>query len=62
MVRKFSASGAPGTSNGNGNVWTQYSATFESGNATRISLGFKLGSMGASLSTEWDTVRITPVP
>lgn len=62
MVRKFSASGALGTSNGNGNVWTQYSFTFQSASATRLSLGFKLGSSGAGLSAEWDTVRIAPVP
>jgi hypothetical protein len=62
MVRKFSASGAPGTSNGNGNTWTQYTVTFQSGSATRLSLGFKLGSSSAGLSAEWDTVRLAPVP
>jgi|GEM_PF-2228741 len=55
MVKKFAGDGA----NGNGNTWTQYSATFNSGSNTQISVGFKLGSSGGAGPTVlWDTLRV----
>jgi hypothetical protein len=55
MVKKFSDTGT----NGNGNTWTQYSATFNSGSNTQISVGFKLGSSGGAGPTIlWDTLRV----
>jgi len=55
MVKKFSFDGT----NGNGNTWTQYSAAFNSGSNTQISVGFKLGSSGGGGPTVlWDTLRI----
>ena len=41
-MKKFSDTGT----NGNGSTWTQYSATFNSGANTQISVGFKLGHIG----------------
>jgi hypothetical protein len=55
LVQKFSSSGT----NGNGNTWRAYSARFNSGASTRISVGFKLGSTGAGPTVQWDTLRIT---
>ncbi len=54
MVKKFS----PSVTNGNGDVWTQYSQTFASGSNTRVSVGFKLGSTGSAPTVAWDTLRI----
>ena len=44
--------------NGNGNTWTQYLQTFNSGAATQISVGFKLGSSVSAPAVAWDTLRI----
>ena len=55
MIQKFSNS----TTNGNGNSWTKYSATFNSGSYNRISVGFKLGSTGSGPTVQWDTLRMT---
>ncbi len=55
MIQKFDNGGT----NGNGNTWTQYSTTFNSGSNTQISVGFKLGSSGGAGPTIlWDTLRI----
>ncbi|GEM_PF-818739 len=55
MIQKF-ADGGP---NGNGNTWVQYSATFNSGSNTQISVGYKLGSWGGGGPTVyWDTLRV----
>lgn len=55
MVKKFSDTGT----NGNGNVWTQYTLSFNSGSSTQISVGFKLGSSpGNGPTVLWDTLRI----
>jgi hypothetical protein len=55
MVKKF----ANDATNGNGNIWTQYTATFNSGSNTQISVGFKLGSSaGAAPTVLWDTLRV----
>ena len=56
LIKKFSSDGT----NGNGDVWTQYSAVFNSGSSTQVSVGFKLGSSGTNGPTvKWDTLRIT---
>ena len=55
MIKKFSKSGT----NGNGNVWTNYSATASTGTNTQITIGYKLGSQsGAGPTVGWDTFRI----
>jgi hypothetical protein len=54
MIQKFSTS-----ANGNGDHWTQYSATFDSGDNSQLTLGFKLGSTGSGPTVSWDTLRIT---
>ena len=55
MIKKFASDGT----NGNGNVWTQYSKTFNSGSNTQISVGYKLGSSsGTGPTLRWDTLRI----
>jgi hypothetical protein len=55
MVKKFDYWGV----NGNGDTWTQYSANFNSGGSTQISVGFKLGSSGgAGPTVKWDTLEI----
>ncbi len=55
LVKKFSSDGT----NGNGDVWTQYSVVFNSGTNTQVSVGFKLGSSGTNGPTvKWDTLRI----
>jgi hypothetical protein len=55
MIKKFASDGT----NGNGNTWTQYSATFNSGSYTQISVGFKLGSSAGNGPTVlWDTLRV----
>ena len=56
MIKKFSSSGT----NGNGDVYTKYEATFNSSSSTQITLGYKLGSGGSSAPViRWDTLRIT---
>ena len=55
LIKKFSTAAA----NGNGNTWTRYALTFNSGSHTRISVGFKLGSAGSAPSVAWDTLQIT---
>lgn len=55
MVKKFANDGT----NGNGNVWTQYSTSISTGAATQISVGVKLGSSGGGGPTVgWDTMAI----
>jgi len=55
MIQKFADNGT----NGNGDVWTQYSVTFNSGSNTQVSVGFKLGSSGTNGPVvKWDTLRI----
>jgi hypothetical protein len=56
MIKKFeNVSG----SNGNGNVWTQYTKTFNSGSNTQISVGFKTGLAGSTAPVaRWDTLRV----
>jgi hypothetical protein len=63
MIQKFSKSGT----NGNGNIWQQYTTTFNSGSYTQVSVGFKLGSTGSAPPVQWDTLQLTaegapPVP
>jgi hypothetical protein len=54
-IKKFSDTGV----NGNGNVWTLYSVTFNSGANTQVSVGYKLGSSsGNGPIVGWDTLRI----
>ncbi|MHC4708302.1 MAG: BACON domain-containing protein [Planctomycetota bacterium] len=55
MIQKFSKSGT----NGNGNIWQQYTTTFNSGSYTQVSVGFKLGSTGSAPPVQWDTLQIT---
>jgi len=68
IIKKFNTS-----TNGNGNVWTEYSKQVNSGSNTRISIGYKLGSYGSGGPTVgWDTFVVeslgapeptsTPVP
>jgi hypothetical protein len=55
MIKKFSDSGT----NGNGNVWTQYSVSVNTGSNTQISIGYKHGAYGcAGPIVGWDTFRI----
>lgn len=54
LIKKFSDTGA----NGNGNTWTQYSATINTGANTQVSIGYKLGSTGAGPTVGWDTFKI----
>ncbi len=57
LIQKFSDTGT----NGNGNTWTQYAKTFNSGAGTQISVGFKLGNSGGTAPTvRWDTLTLTP--
>lgn len=58
LVRKFDNTGS--YENGNGNTWTLYSAAFNTGTSTQLSVGFKLGSyLGAGPTVGWDTLRVT---
>ena len=55
MVKKFDSGGT----NGNGDVWTLYTANISTGGYTQISVGFKLGSSGGTGPTvQWDTLQI----
>jgi PKD repeat protein len=55
LIKKFDNAGT----NGNGNVWTQYSKTFNSGANTQITVGYKVGSSGgAGPTVRWDTLRV----
>ena len=54
MVNKYSTSGT----NGSGDEWRQYTATFNSGSHSQISVGFKLGSSGSAPAVQWDELRI----
>lgn len=55
MIKKFSND----TTNGNGNVWTQYSVSLNTGSNTQLSVGYKLGSSGgAGPTVGWDTMVI----
>ncbi len=56
MIKKFSNSGT----NGNGNVWTKYTApTVGTGANTQVSIGYKIGRSGGTCPTaQWDTFRI----
>jgi hypothetical protein len=54
LVKKFDSS-----ANGNGDVWTQYTKTLNTGSNTQISIGYKLGSWGTGTDdVGWDTLRI----
>lgn len=54
LLKKFD-----NAANGNGNIWTQYSVNFNSGNNTQISIGHKLGaSSGNGPVIQWDTLRL----
>ena len=56
MIKKFENAGG---SNGNGDTWTKYSKTFNSGGNTQISVGFKSGvSGGGAPAARWDTLRV----
>ena len=54
LIKKFSNS----TANGNGNTWTKYALSFNSGASSQISIGFKLGSSASAPTVAWDTLRI----
>lgn len=55
MIKKFSND----TVNGNGNTWTQYSVSLNTGANTQLTLGYKLGSSGGGGPTVgWDTMAI----
>lgn len=59
LIQKFDNDGGTSWPNGNGNVWTQYTATVNTGSNTQISIGYKLGSSGGGGPTiAWDTFRI----
>jgi len=54
IIQKFDSS-----NNGNGNTWTQYSKTLNSGSYTQISIGYKLGlSSGTAPVVLYDTLRV----
>ncbi len=54
-VKKFNNSSA----NGNGNTWTCYTTTFNSGANTQISVGFKLGApTGPGPTVHWDELSL----
>ncbi|GMU23492.1 MAG: hypothetical protein AMXMBFR13_35700 [Phycisphaerae bacterium] len=56
MIKKFDNAGV----NGNGDVWTQYQLSFNSGGNSQISVGYKLGRSGGTAPTvKWDTLRVT---
>lgn len=55
MVKRFTDNGT----NGNGNTWTKYSATFSTGANTQVSFGFKVGTTsGDSLTVSWDSLTL----
>ncbi len=55
LIRKFSDTGE----NGNGNVWRQYTLSFNSGGSSQLSVGFKLGaSTGTGPTVRWDQLAI----
>ncbi len=55
MIKKFDNGGT----NGNGDTWTQYSLSFNSGSNTQITVAHKLGSSGGGGPTvRWDTLRV----
>ncbi|MBI3856037.1 MAG: FecR domain-containing protein [Planctomycetes bacterium] len=57
LVKKFDSYSGP---NGNANVWSKYSKQIPTGTATKLTIGFKLGSTAAGdYSAAWDSVRIT---
>ncbi len=57
LLKRFES---PGGQNGNGNAWTVYSAQAETGTATRLTVGFKLGSKtGPGPTVAWDSLRIS---
>ena len=56
MVKKFSDSG--GYEDGNGDTWIEYQQSFNSGTATQVSVGYKLGSTGVAPKVMWDSLRI----
>jgi hypothetical protein len=57
IVRRFDSEGGQ---NGNGNAWAVYSAQVETGAATQLTVGFKLGSKAAAVpAVAWDTLRIS---
>ncbi|NLE60558.1 MAG: hypothetical protein GX616_19605 [Planctomycetes bacterium] len=59
LIKKFSDTGE----NGNGDAWTQYSLSFNTGSTTAVSVGYKLGSSsGTGPTVKWDTFRILASP
>lgn len=55
LVQKFSNT----ATNGNGDAWIRYQATFNSGGNTQISVGFKSGSSGGvGPIARWDTMLV----
>lgn len=59
LIKKFSNQVSGDVSNGNGNVWTKYTRTFQSQANTRLSVGFKLGGQADTAPiVKWDTLRI----
>lgn len=57
LVKRFDSEGGQ---NGNGNAWAVYSAQVETGAATQLTVGFKLGSKTAAVpAVAWDTLRIS---
>jgi hypothetical protein len=55
MIKKFDA----WSTNGNGNSWTEYSQTFNSGSNTEFSVGYKLGSSdGNAPAVRYDSLLI----
>ena len=55
MIKKFSDSGT----NGNGNTWTQYTTTLNTGSYTQLTIGFKHGASSCTGPTVcWDTMVI----
>jgi hypothetical protein len=56
MIKKFSNAGFD---NGNGDAWTQYTDSVNSGAETQISIGYKLGSSGgAGPTVGWDSFLV----
>ena len=55
LIKKFSNTGT----NGNGNVWTQYTSTVNTGSNTQVTIGYKHGASGCVGPTVgWDTFAI----
>ena len=56
LLTKFSDGGP----NGNGDIWTRYAVRFNSGAATQVSVGLKVGaSAGTGPTVLWDELAVT---